>query len=237
MEGRVALLVDGLAAKSVLVYFYSISNTGQDPIRPDDYIQPIQVSVEDPWELLTVETESSSPPNLKVTWTRVATSTFEMEPVLLNPEDTIQTLLFMTSPAGIEGVLEPKWTARIANVHSLDVRLPETPGEQSGLGVFWTGISHYGWSVYWLAGLTVCLFISGVLLGVRYGRLNQSSISQIALLTVIMMLSFSSSEIIVDVLIERDRQWWGAWLLLGMHFLTFSYLIWPSVKNRTLSKL
>jgi len=117
-------------------------------------------------------------------------------------------------------------------MHSLNVRFPETPKEQSGLGTFWTGISHYGWSVYWLAGLVVCLFIVAVLLGVRYGRLCQSSVSQVALLTAIMVLSFSSSEIIIDVLIEHDRQWWGAWLLLGMHALLFGYLVWPMIKDR-----
>lgn len=234
MEGRVALLVDGLTAESVLVYYYSISNTGQVSIRPNDYVKPIRISVQDPWALLAVETESTEPPDLQVAWTRVSTQTFEMEPVLLNPEDTIWALLFVTGSTETqhEELPEPQWTARIANVHSLDVRSPETPKEQSGLGIFWTGIKHYGWSLYWFAGLAVCLFVVGVLLSVRYGRLSKLSAAQVALLTAIMMLSFSSSEIMVDMLIEHDKQWWGAWFLLGLHVLLFGYLIWPIVEGR-----
>lgn len=232
MEGRVALLVDGIAAESVVVYYYSITNIGQDPVLPDDYISPIQISVDDPWELLTVETESSTPPDLRVEWTRVTTNTFEMESVLLNPNDEIWVLLFMTGPAGIEKTREPKWNGRVVNVRSLDVQLPETAKEKSGLGIFWLGINHYGWSIYWLSLLTLSLFVIAVLLGIRYGRLTRLSASQVALLTVIMVLSFASSEIIVDILVEHDKQWWGAWLLIGAHLALLGYLAWPLIKGR-----
>ena len=234
VEGRIALLVDGRTAASVLVHYYSISNTGRVPVRPDDYVKPIRISVEEPWEILAVETEGSNPPDWQVRWTKVSTNVFEMEPVLLNPEDTIWVLIVTTGPTETEyeDSLELRWTARIANVHALNVRPRETPEEQSGLGVFWTGISHYGWSLYWFAGLAICLFVVAVLLSTRYGRLSQLSVAQVALLTITMALSLSSSEIIVDVLIEHDEQWWGAWLLLGVHVLLFGYLIWPVLRGR-----
>lgn len=233
MKGRIALLVDGSAVESATVYYYLLSNTGEKPITPNDYIEPIQVSVESPWELLAVDVASSSPPNLEIEWIKVTTNTFEMESVLLNPGDRISVLLLVTNPDESSESPKLSWTARIVNVHSLEVQPKETPAEQSGLGVFYTGICHTGWNVYWLAGLALSLFVVGLSLGTRFGRLDHpSSLLQVILLTVIMAFSFSSAEIIVDMFIEQDRQWWGAWILLGAHLFLFIYLAWPAAKAR-----
>jgi len=98
MKGRIALLIDNAVVESATVYYFSISNTGKNPIAPNDYIEPLRVSVESPWELLANDTPYSSPPELKVAWTRIMTNAFEMEPALLNPGDTIGVLLFATNP-------------------------------------------------------------------------------------------------------------------------------------------
>jgi hypothetical protein len=230
MKGRIALLIDNAAVESATVYYFSISNTGENPITPKDYTEPLRVSVESPWELLANDTPYSTPPELKVAWTKITTNSFEMEPALLNPGDTIGVLLFATDPTGSQEPPRLSWTARIVNVHSLKVQPQETAAERSGLGALYTGIYHRGWSVYWLAGLAVFLFVVGVSLGTRFGRLDCSTPLQIALLTAIMTLSFSSAEIMVDVFIEHDRQWWGAWLLLGLHLLLLFYLVWPILK-------
>ena len=138
----------------------------------------------------------------------------------------------LTNPAEAEELPELEWTSRIVNLRFLDVQRRQTAAEESGLGIFFTGISHYGWSVYWLAGLAIILFTIGVLLAVRSHRLAQLSAVQMILLTVIMALSFSSSEILVDFFIEKDNQWWGAWFLLGLHLMIYAYLIWPLLKNK-----
>lgn len=107
MDGRIALLIDGVEAESVRVYYYSISNTGQNPIRKDDFVEPIQVSVKEPWKLLAVDTDWSSPPELDVKWNRVMTNTFEMVPTLLNAGDTLRVLFFLTNPSEGEELPNP----------------------------------------------------------------------------------------------------------------------------------
>jgi hypothetical protein len=236
MQGRVALLIDGSAIESASVYYYLLSNTGQEPITPDDYIGPIRVSVESPWELLAVDTAFSSPRDLKVGWTEITTNTFQMETALLNPGDEIEVLLLVTNPSASTESPELNWTARIVNVHSLEVRPRETAAEQSGLGIFHTGICHTGWNVYWLAGLAVFLFVVGLSLAMRFGRLDcPSSLFRVILLTAIMAFSFSSAEIFVDIFLEHDKQWWGGWILLGLNLALFAYLAWPAAKTRSSS--
>lgn len=224
MEGRVSLIVDGIAAESAVVYYYSVANTGQSPICPDDYIEPLQVSVDAPWELLAIGSASSG---LQVEWTRVTTNTFQMESSLLNPGDWMGLILFMSNPTKAEEPPQPSWSARIANVRSVEVQPRQTAAEQTGLGALYVGISHSGWNVYWLAAIAILLFAIGMLLSKRSGRLGSISFSQIALLAALMALSFSSADIMVSVVLEGKTQPFVAWLAVGLHSLLIFYLVWP----------
>lgn len=69
----IKLVIDGVPTNSVNLFSFSVSNTGRNPIIPSDYIEPIQISVPDPWQLLAVETDMSSSSTIRLNWTRVST--------------------------------------------------------------------------------------------------------------------------------------------------------------------
>jgi hypothetical protein len=240
MEDRIALMVDGSPIESTTIYYYQLSNTGRSPILPTDYIEPVQVSVSPgKGELLTVDTTRTYPPELEVGWSKVTTSTFSMEPVLLNPGDEIGVLLFITDIPDSDETPQVDWKARLVGISSLEVQDEETPAEESGLGAFYLGISHYGWSLYWLAVLSLLFYVGGLLLAMRFKRLTRFSATQIVLLVTLMAFSFSSAEIVVDVFYEGDasHQWWGAWVLLGFHTLFLLYISWPGIRAKLVSIL
>ncbi len=154
-----------------------------------------------------------------------------MDPSLLNPEDTINILLFMTNPIKAEEPPKPSWSARIANVRSVKVQPRQTVAEQTGLGMFYLGISHSGWNVYWFGIVAILLFTIGTLLGARSGRLIVFPLLQVALLIALMVFSFSSADIIVSAIIEGKTQPLIAWLAIGLHSLLVLYLVWPFVRR------
>lgn len=237
MQERLTLLIDGREVESVRVYYYSISNSGRNPIRPSDFVKPIQVSVDKPWQLLAVDTDWSWPSDLEVKWNEVLTNTFEIEPLLLNPDDRFDVAFFLTNPQEDPDSSEPpeppevKWSTRIVNLPSLETRhRGEAPFQRSPFGVLNLGISHSGWGLFWLAGLSALFFVVGIWIGIRNKHLVQLSSKQLFLSLAIMMLSFSTSEILVDYFVNRNySQWPGIWLFLTLHILLLLYLTWPSI--------
>ncbi len=246
MEDRLTLLIDGEEAQAVRVHYYSISNLGRTPIHPHDYVKPIRVSVDEAdkgWEILAVHTDWSSPSDLEVCWNRVLSNTFDMEPVLLSPDDTFQVAFFLNNSQvdqDSEESPELKWSARIVGVPNLQIKRRDEPISEEFLSRTLEGlhITHYGWGLVWLAGLAALLFAASMWLGMHNARITQLTKGQLALTLVIMMLSFSTSEILVDSLVNKNRQWPGVWLFLTAHVVLSVYLVWPCIRKqirRTLS--
>ncbi len=241
-NGRIAISIGGSIEESVTVYGFLVSNTGRNPILPSDYIEPIQVSVKEPHELLAVEGVSYNikdknydPTEVKVTWRKVATNTFEMKPTLLNPGDEFRALLFVSSPnetPSSQDIPDPIWTARIVNISLLKIQEPETASESSGLGNFYLSIRHAGWSVYWFAIFAISFFVIAILLGIHFKRLARSSKRQIITLAMIMAFSISSADIIVSQWINNIQQLWIASPVIGLHLLLLVYLVWPALRDQ-----
>ena len=236
-EGKeIGLTINGVPVQSGLrIAYYSLSNSGSTAIRPEDYIKPIQVSVDEPWQPITAISGSTTPANLDVNWTRVTTNTFQMEPALLNPQDKIELLLFLIkadSPK-TEQMVEPKihWNARIANVKALK----EIPASEADSNLLSVSIYHYGWRVYALIGLALFVFGFTTWAGVKSNRLDYLSLSRILLLTTLAGFAFATSEILVDTAA-------GGYMapvelmIIAVHFILLLYLILPMIQKKTLAK-
>jgi hypothetical protein len=231
-DGRILVLVDGLEADQVLVFVYGISNEGQSPIRPEDYVEPIRVSMEAPWEIRSVQTEGSSPPGIDLAWTRTATNTYQMEPALLNPGDSVALLILANSSEDVEMSDSPVWTARIANVSSIDVRPFGSAQPRLVPGLLDVTVAHTGWGLYLIGVLAVLFLVVALVVASHSGRLGHFSTPQLVLTILVMVLSVSSSEMIVSVLIKKTRQHWLAWVLAGLHVALIAYTAWPIVRRR-----
>ena len=92
----IAISIDGEVISDLEIYSYTLRNTGNSPIRPDDYVEPITVSVEENQRIITVEKDRSNPESMTVSWKQVDENKFQLNPLLLNPNDSVGILLFVS---------------------------------------------------------------------------------------------------------------------------------------------
>jgi hypothetical protein len=235
MEDRIVVLLDGKEATSLRIHYYRLLNSGRAPILAEDFVKPIQVSVEGPWEILAVDTEWSSPTDIEARWSEIVTNTFEVEPMLLNPDDKLIVAIFLSNPKGdTDGAELPEldWSTRVINLPRLTTRHVDENDSRTlfGLDVV---IHHVGWGVVLWAGLAGLLVLVGMILAMSNRRLVRFSVIEVLLVLTIMAFSWTTSEMIVDFLVNRNRsQWWGAWLLVPLYVLLLVYLAWPFIWRR-----
>jgi len=243
LEERVTILIDDIEIEHLVVEVFQLENTGNSPIPPNNYIEPIQISVEEPWEILSIEIGDTNPSDLHVNWIKVDSNTYQLEPLLLNSQDSVEFLVYLNRQGDFKELPEPSWSGRVVNVKSFTDAPPEI--FQPTRTPFWfmqTIIVHSGWSIYFLVALALSLFIVGELIGTRSGRLSRSTLSRVILLTMIAGLSFSSADIVTDLVIPDDfirfsgRMWTGSWILLILHLALLIYLGFPIIKAKILRK-
>lgn len=146
---RIAMSINGEEIHNAKVYYYTVKNNGNVPITLNDYVEPITISVKKPFRILTVEKEGSNRDSIKTVWNKIDDNNFQLKPLLLNPNDRFDVLVFISrkpeqvaqkrseskteeEPAASnesanqddvdkqeKAIPEPKWTARIINISDL----------------------------------------------------------------------------------------------------------------------
>jgi hypothetical protein len=93
----ISISIGDEAVSDLKVYSYTLKNTGNLPIRPEDYIKPITITVEKDLRILTIEKSRSDPEGIDVSWNEVGKNEFSLTPLLLNPNDSMSTLVFVSA--------------------------------------------------------------------------------------------------------------------------------------------
>lgn len=160
---KISLLIDGIPVKYVRVFSFYVHNTGKTPIKPADYIEPIQISLDEPYNLLFVESGYEQPNEINTVWTKVTTNTFRLEPILLNPDDSFQVLMFINNPTDKKpddssDTVEPKLEGRIINIPA--VKFSENKEDNSVINSALLGVSVrlYGWAIYTTVAISAIFF-------------------------------------------------------------------------------
>lgn len=97
----ISISIGDEAVSDLKVYSYTLTNTGNLPIRPEDYIEPIAITVEKDLRILTIEKSGSNPENIDVSWNEVSKNEFSLTPLLLNPNDSMSTLVFVSAAESV----------------------------------------------------------------------------------------------------------------------------------------
>lgn len=92
----ITMSIDGEVVSDLEVYYYTLENTGNAPIEPTDYVEPVTVSVKEPLRILTVEKDRSRPEGITVSWRKVGENKFQLKPLLLNSGDKLSILVFVS---------------------------------------------------------------------------------------------------------------------------------------------
>ncbi|MEH7439551.1 hypothetical protein V7182_18905 [Neobacillus drentensis] len=99
LQNRIKLLVDGEEVKGdVNLVLLKLINTGNVPIKPDDFIE--ELSIETSASIIVAEVKETNPPNLSVKLDNAIGDIFgitSVQPTLLNPKDEITFKLLVKS--------------------------------------------------------------------------------------------------------------------------------------------
>lgn len=141
----IQLSVDGKALEAPYVSVLEFSNSGSRPIVTSDFEGPIRISTENPSKLVKVRITSSNPPSLEPALS-LADGVFLLQPLLLNPGDTIRITVVA---AGAKPVFTAR--ARVAGVTEISIVDVQVGRETK---------------MYWLGRVTLTLLLTLYLVNV-----------------------------------------------------------------------
>ena len=251
-RNRIKLTVDNNLVDSMYIFNLTATNKGNVPVLPGDFIEPISFSVDNPWKVIYIGSQFPATENTpNVRWEQLDEQSYKMIPCLFNPKDYYFFSIYIIrdakdSPKELnkeDKIPEMRWKGRIVNVKSffhkqtLNDYLPTYSIYKSPLRFFQTRIELVGWEIYWFLLLSCTLFMIGVLVSGHSNRLSVKGWLEILLLTLIMIFSMATGEIVVFILTPQYLPLWpGCWILLGLHIVFFIYIAYPSVRDKMVSQ-
>jgi hypothetical protein len=175
-----------------------ITNIGGIPILPGDFYEKLSVTVDKPWKIVAVENRTGFlPEELTVNWKRRTDTTFEAEPLLLNPGDSIWMNVYVTDPefsGSAPTKLDPNqpaihWKVRIANLRGFSA--PADPFADSDYGL---EVRLSGWGVPFTLISTALFLALYIHLLSQAGILKSWTWPSIALVACASLLAVSAAE-------------------------------------------
>ncbi len=100
----------------------TLKNIGTAPILATDFFGKVRLTTKDPWVILTINgvSQTGAP---SFTWHKLDNTTFEAEPVLINPGDEFTNVVYMTSTKPQEDLIPSPpitWDMRVVNMDHID---------------------------------------------------------------------------------------------------------------------
>jgi hypothetical protein len=232
-----------------IVEYYTISNNGTKPILPTDYTAQLSVELNSGGEILLVDTcaqptesqasmsASSCKPGSFVSssWHK-QDGKWVQDQVLLNPTEQLCVVVIRKNREN-EKIASLSWNGRIVGSKISTYASLDEYSKTLKKGIIYyiqTSIHLEGYGAYWFVILQVSIFYSTLLLA-RQARWAHSSInSPLWSTVVVMILSTSTSEILVDIFINQNTNNLSlvVWPLLVSHVLLILYLFIRAFKLR-----
>jgi len=151
--GALAVTFEGERLSDPRLLVFRIANSGKIEIRPDDFDQPLHLSVGLDAKVVTAGVVGSQPADLSVKLDKISRSIVALDPVLLNSGDWVDIQLLIDGLA-----LEPTVNGRIAGA-TIRHRTREAP--RLGRGptdlIPWPRGASSGWSI--IAVVTVVALV------------------------------------------------------------------------------
>jgi hypothetical protein len=164
VKDEIQVYYQGKPVSNVSGIYFSLTNSGNSIIRPEDYIKPIVIKIKSDGEIADAQITERSPSNLDITIEKIYTDTLKLSNSLLNPGDSVSFSVTLVNDESIDSpqILVP--TGRIAGIKEIVVK----SGNYSPTLFATTGyLSITPAFVFILAGLT-CLLLFAILLFIKH---------------------------------------------------------------------
>ncbi len=215
-----------------------LSNDGPRPIRVDDYLEPITVSVPLGNRLIGIAAAPREQFGRKLEgslfeWTKLSDEKFAAKPVALNRYDS-ETLLVVSAPTvgktfDLFFEQEPQWSGKLADGKFRVITLDDRMNEFSSFLAI--SISHSGIEVYLLVIIGTGLTCVLLRLSSRY--VGSLSWKRIVWISSVSLLSFAAAEVITDFLDGfSTRQHFMATVTLLCFAGVVFWLVWKNWRDR-----
>lgn len=232
-----------------IVDYYMMVNKGSKPILPTDYTLPLTAELKADGEIFLVD--SCAKPNesaikkssgscesgsfVSSTW-QLQEGKWTQERALLNPSEQF-CVIVIRKPLSEQSNSFVSWDGRIAGSKITTYTSLEEYYKSHKKGLLYytqTSIRLEGFGAYWFAILQIAVFYATLLLArqANWPQAQPNSPSWPAV--VVMLLSTSTSEILVDIFINQNFSNLSpiVWPLLIIHLLLIAYLLYRSIKIR-----
>lgn len=245
LEGRFKLLIDDQEVKDLRLHTFQFANSSNSPILPTHFIEPLRVESSKNRKIISVQSQSDANTffisskifdrEIESDWTKKDEFTFELEPLLLNPGDGFEIVIYTTEIAGIEDDLDSSdsfsWSCRVANVICPASR-KVVPSEDNNL-MLQVSIRHSGIGLYFLIIFVVVFFLFMLWLLMSSNRVDTITYTGIAFILFSMLLSLTTAEIIADWLFRGNNlqvQPAISGILLMVQFVWIVYISIPIIR-------
>ena len=241
---RFSLTINDENVDNLFIFETTLKNVGKSPIVPDDFIEPLSVTVEKPWKILSVSNNLST--DLKMSWIRINDNKYKAKPVLINPGDYISVNIYLTNTETSEIISIPKkeiekmikWDARIVNLRSfskIDYKSIFSSDEKNESPIK-INVVHSGWSVIFILICIPLFLILYLHLLQKAGFLISWDSGSYILIFISCILSIAASDGIATYLFDNysDVYHWYNVPPIIIHSICLVYL-WIKAKNNKTS--
>lgn len=200
--GLKAITVDDRPVNNYMVALAWIRNSGNSPIRPDDYDGPIRLSTSGPWEILKVIGVPDPESGLVFEWEKSSSREFVASQSLLNPGDRALMHVYLTKADGQVDMGPPpklSWVARIENLQPIEYVARPDSLQSAGVMVVMFNESI----AFTIVFGAVLLFIALAILHQASGISSRTTAGK-CWIAVLAALSFSAGESLSSTLFLQD---------------------------------
>jgi len=238
-DGNLELVVGSHRFKNVSIWQMSLKNEGKAPIVPDDFFEPLRISVDPPWRIVSIRGRRFYTGPIQVHWTRISDTIMEATPFLFNPGDRLSQTVYVTQEGSPTEQIDsdsakPKITARVTNLRAFSKPSHDPLHERRRQALVYLSFRD----------MVVLLLIANIFLAwylrlLALGRVVSFPSSRAYLFSVgVAFLSYATAEVIVyymfggdpiyDKVFGRRLLDWKFqlhnWLILGLHVGLSVYL-------------
>ncbi len=242
---RIKLLIQGTKREieKTVVDYYMLVDSSTDPIHPTDFIAPLEISAgAGAKRILAVEScskpvaqacssDGSSTVGggnyVQTNWGQKA-DRWIAAPLLLNNGDQacVMVVSELIDNPGVGASTSSNWSARITKVQLKAYDSLQAFANRDGkrlIDYVWTSVTLQGSGVYWFVLLLAVSFVATASLAVRGGWLVLTSRTGMFQCVLAILLCASTSEIFVDIFVNRKGDWRDptlhpiVWPLLTLH--------------------
>jgi len=225
LDERVELKIDKKNVSNISIAHFSIENIGKKEIEAADFHKNLEVKVDEPWEIIGISTDWTKPKDVELEWNRVDDREFELGPMLINPSDYYQVLIYLTnnkfdSSADENEKPEIQWNARVKNLHNIKFK----GREQSNVNYFIRIYFERFDAVWFVLISTILTFLTSFLLISSIGKIF-STVHTILFTIITGAISITSATIITGNILGYSMggyNGWPIWLICGLHFIALS---------------